>query len=63
MSANLKTKELAAELRVSVETVKAWVRTGRIPCTKLGPKIYRYDLAAVLAALGVNEAASTTTAK
>src|SRR4051794_14332025 len=43
--------ELAARLGVRPTTIARWSRTGRIPARCLSPKVVRYDLAAVLAAL------------
>jgi excisionase family DNA binding protein len=44
------TRELARQLRVSDETVRAWARRGLIPTVQLSPKVIRYNLEAVLAA-------------
>ena len=43
--------ELSAHLRVAVGTVRLWARTGRIPAARVGHNMWRYDLAAVRAAL------------
>lgn len=43
--------ELAAELKVTPDTVWRYTRTGRIPSFCLREREYRYDLAAVMAAL------------
>lgn len=45
--------ELAARLGVRPDTIARWTRAGRIPARRLSPKVVRYDLAAVLAALDV----------
>lgn len=47
----LTTQELVARLRVSPETIRAWARRGLIPTLRISPKVIRYDLAAVLAAI------------
>lgn len=44
-------EQLANRLGVRPGTVGRWTRTGRIPARRLSPKVVRYDLAAVLAAL------------
>lgn len=55
--------ELAAHLRVHVETVRRWRREGRIPSLGSG-KSQRYELAAVKAALASPvPGASTDTAQ
>ncbi len=51
----LTSAELAERLRVKPMTILGWYRKGRIPARKLSPKVLRFDLAEVLAAL---EAAS-----
>lgn len=43
--------DLAARLGVRPATVSRWTRTGRIPARRLSPKVIRYRLADVLAAL------------
>jgi predicted site-specific integrase-resolvase len=43
--------ELATRLGVRPTTIGRWTRSGRIPARRLSPKVVRYDLAAVLAAL------------
>ena len=52
----LTTQELATRLRVSPETVRGWARRGLIPTLRISPKVIRYDLAAVLAALSADPA-------
>lgn len=39
----LNTKELAVYLGLSSDTIRAWVKTGRIPYSKLGRSV-RFDL-------------------
>lgn len=51
----LTAQELAGKLRLTVDTVWRYTRAGRIPCLKLGPRDYRYDLSAVLNALADGE--------
>jgi excisionase family DNA binding protein len=53
----LTARELAKRLRVSPDTVRSWARRGLIPTLRLSPKVTRYNVEAVLAAL------STTPAK
>lgn len=53
--------ELAAELRVSVETVRRLARSGRVPATRLGRR-YRFDRARVLEALATTHQPAATTA-
>ena len=48
----LTTKELSRHLQVSTTTIWRWRNTGAIPCIKLPTRGFRYDLDAVLAALG-----------
>jgi excisionase family DNA binding protein len=43
--------EIAERLRVEVSTIRTWARTGRIPVRRFTPKVYRYCLADVVAAL------------
>lgn len=45
------TRELAGWLRVTPQTVRDWSRTGRIPFVRVSPKVVRYELSAVLAAI------------
>lgn len=51
----LTAQELAAALRVTPDTIWRYTRTGRIPCLRLGPRDYRYQLVEVLAALASAE--------
>ena len=48
--------ELAARLGVTPTTIGRWTRLGRIPARQLSPKVVRYDLSAVLAALEAHRA-------
>jgi excisionase family DNA binding protein len=50
--------ELAARLGVRPDTIGRWTRSGRIPARRLSPKVVRYDLAAVLAALEARDEAA-----
>jgi len=43
--------ELARRLRVQPETIRAWVRQGRIPAVRLSPRALRFDFDAVVKAL------------
>lgn len=45
------TRELAAELGVTADTIRGWARSGRIPCMRVGQKTLRFDREAVLAAI------------
>ncbi len=51
----LNAADLAQRLGLKPDTVRDWYRRGRIPGLKLSPKVLRFDLAAVLAALGTSE--------
>ena len=52
MSKKLLTAEqLARELKVGVETVTDWGRSGKIPRIRISHKIIRFDRDAVLSAL------------
>ena len=44
----LTAEELAGRLQVRPSTIRRWAREGRIPTTRLTPKVVRYDLAAVV---------------
>jgi len=44
-------RELAERLRVSPDTIRHWVRIGRIPVVRYSGRVHRFDLEAVLAAL------------
>lgn len=50
--------ELATRLKVRPTTIGWWTRTGLIPARRLSPKVVRYDLAAVLAALEAHHEAA-----
>ncbi len=43
--------ELATKIGVRPDTVKLWARKGMIPAIRISPKVIRFDLSAVLAAL------------
>ena len=47
----LTAEEVADRLKVRPATVKAWGQKGLIPVIRLTPKVVRYDLDAVVAAL------------
>jgi excisionase family DNA binding protein len=47
----LTAQELARELKITVDTVWRYTRTGRIPGVRLGARDYRYRLPEVMAAL------------
>jgi excisionase family DNA binding protein len=52
LSAELLTAdELAARLRVKPDTIKQWARRGHIPTVRFSPKVVRFNLSAVLAAI------------
>lgn len=51
----LTAQELAAQLRLTVDTVWRYTRTGRIPSVRLGPREYRYQLPEVLQSLATVE--------
>lgn len=55
--------ELAVRLRVSPDTVRAWARRGAIPSLRPSPKVIRFDLDAVLAALSPAPAKGVDRAK
>jgi len=42
---------LADRLNVRPSTIRRWAQRGRIPMVRLTPKVVRYDLGAVVAAL------------
>ena len=44
-------KDIAQRFGVKVETVRAWVRDGRIPCIRASRKIVRFRIEEVEAAL------------
>ena len=50
----LTAQELAKELKVTVDTVWRYTRSGRIPSLRLGVREYRYRLPDVLAALAAS---------
>ncbi len=43
--------ELADRLQVRPSTIRSWTRSGRLPVLRLSPKVVRYDLEQVVAAL------------
>ncbi len=43
--------EIAERLRLRPRTVRQWVRRGLIPVIRLSPKVVRFELAAVVAAV------------
>lgn len=47
----IKKKELAKRLSVSPHTIDAWVQRRKIPCIKVTPRLYLYELDAVMVAL------------
>lgn len=47
----IKKKELAKRLSVSPHTIDAWVQRRDIPCIKVTPRLYLYDVDAVMAAI------------
>lgn len=59
----LTSEQLADRLRVSAETVREWARRGSIPTLRLSPRVIRFDLEAVLAALATTPAKAVTRAR
>ena len=58
MDTNLLTaNQLAERLGVKPRTVKGWSQAGLIPASRLTPKVIRYDLDDVVAALKKSQAA------
>jgi len=53
----LTAKQLAERLGVKPRTVQEWLRAGLIPATRLTPKVIRYDLDQVVAALNQRQEA------
>ena len=47
----IKKKELAKRLSVSPHTIDAWVERREIPCIKVTPRLYLYEVEAVMAAI------------
>ena len=47
----IKKKELAKRLSVSPHTIDAWVQRREIPCIKVTPRLYLYEVEAVMAAI------------
>lgn len=52
----LTAQDLARLLKITVDTVWRYTRTGRIPCVRLSERDYRYCLADVLASLAAASA-------
>ena len=56
----IKKKELAKRLSVSPHTIDAWVKRKEIPCIQVTPRLYLYEMDAVMAAIrkkyGINAA-------
>lgn len=56
----IKKKELAKRLSVSGHTIDAWVQRREIPCIKVTPRLFLYEIDAVMEAIrkkyGVNSA-------
>ena len=44
----IKKKELAKRLSVSPHTIDAWVQRREIPCIKVTPRLYLYEMDAVM---------------
>lgn len=55
----LSTDEIAERLRVHVSTVRAWIRDGRIPAVRLGPRLLRVRWTSLLEAASIHRPAST----
>ena len=47
----IKKKELAKRLSVSPHTIDAWVQRREIPCIKVTPRLYLYEVEAVMEAI------------
>ena len=47
----IKKKELAKRLSVSPHTIDAWVQRREIPCIKVTPRLYFYEVEAVMDAI------------
>jgi transcriptional regulator with XRE-family HTH domain len=45
-------REIAAKLRVTPRLISMWANDGTIPCIRISRKVFRYDLDAVIAAVG-----------
>ncbi len=54
----LTAEQLAERLGVKPRTVKDWQRDGKIPATRLTPKVIRYDLEQVVTVLKQREEAT-----
>ena len=48
-------RELSARLNVPYHTVLHWSRRGNIPRIRIGPKLIRFDLDAVIESLGLDD--------
>jgi len=53
--------ELAERLRVQPETIRGWVRQGRIPVIRFSPRALRFDFDAVVKSLTRNGGDETST--
>jgi predicted site-specific integrase-resolvase len=56
-SAYMTAEELGVRLRLKATTIAAWSRQGKIPVHRLAPKVLRYRIEEVLAALESRSAA------
>ena len=52
--------QLAERLQIQPATVRMWARTGKIPVRVLSPKVQRFELADVLAAIDAAGRPSTS---
>jgi excisionase family DNA binding protein len=50
----LTAEKLARRLEVTPDTIRGWARAGKIPTIRLSRKVIRFDLHAVMAALGTS---------
>jgi len=49
------TKQLAESLGLHPETIRRWVKSGKIPVIKIGEKDFRFDCQKVMEALGIED--------